>query len=101
MKSKLYRLRGKCTSTIGQEGGGLWDLEKLVMYVTPSLGKALNEKELALFPVPHPAFRRLQYGMLYRTASDEKLGVGLGTRLIRNQRVASFSSPQHLLTPVL
>ena len=32
---------------------------------------------LASYPVPRPAFRRLQYG----TASDEKLGVGLGTRL--------------------
>ena len=32
---------------------------------------------VALFPVPRPAFHRLQYG----TASDEKLGVGLGTRL--------------------
>ena len=31
----------------------------------------------SLFPVPHPAFRRLQYGNpLYRTESDEKLGVG-------------------------
>ena len=35
---------------------------------------------LASFPVPRPAFRRLQYSK--RTASDEKLGVGLGTRLI-------------------
>ena len=33
---------------------------------------------LASFPVPHPAFRHLQY----RTTSDEKLGVGLGTRLM-------------------
>ena len=32
---------------------------------------------LASFPVPRPAFCRFQYG----TASDEKLGVGLGTRL--------------------
>ena len=32
---------------------------------------------LASYPVPRPAFRRLQYG----TASDEKLGVGLGMRL--------------------
>ena len=39
------------------------------------------------------AFRRLQYGkvgtsLLYRTASDEKLGVGLGTRLGGVARVA-------------
>ena len=33
---------------------------------------------VASFPVPHPAFHRLQY----RTATDEKLGVGLGTRLL-------------------
>ena len=32
---------------------------------------------VASFPVPRPAFCRLQY----RTASDEKLGDGLGTRL--------------------
>ena len=36
---------------------------------------------IASFPGYRPAFRRLQYGPLYRTASDEKLGVGLGTRL--------------------
>ena len=36
--------------------------------------------QVASFLVPRPAFRRLQYP-LYRTASDEKLGVGLGTRL--------------------
>ena len=36
---------------------------------------------IASFPGHRPAFRRLQYGPLYRTASDEKLGVGLGTRL--------------------
>ena len=45
---------------------------------------------LASYPVPRPAFRRLQY----RTASDEKLGVGLGTRL-------SQDSSQHLLNSVL
>ena len=33
---------------------------------------------LASFPVPCPAFRRLQYG----TASDKKLGMGLRTRLM-------------------
>ena len=33
--------------------------------------------DLASYPVPHPAFRRLQY----RTASDGKLGVGLRMRL--------------------
>ena len=32
---------------------------------------------VALFPVPCPAFRCLQYGKaLFRTASNEKLGVG-------------------------
>ena len=36
------------------------------------------EEWVASFPVPRPAFCRLQYG---RTASDQKLGVGLGTRL--------------------
>ena len=36
---------------------------------------------VASFPVPHPAFRRLQYGKAGSDESDEKLGVGLGTRL--------------------
>ena len=36
------------------------------------------DANVASYPVPRPAFRRLQYG----TASDEKLGVGLGTRLL-------------------
>ena len=45
--------------------------------LSPSLNLKLRGFKLASFPVPRPAFRRLQYG----TASDEKLGVGLGTRL--------------------
>ena len=47
-------------------------------------------KKLAWYPVPRPAFRRLQY----RTASDEKLGVGLGTRLPK-------SSPNMLVATAL
>ena len=35
--------------------------------------------EVASFPGPRPASRRLQYGKA--TASDGKLGGGLGTRL--------------------
>ena len=35
-----------------------------------------DQSVLASFPVPHPAFRRLQYS----TASDGKLGMGLGTK---------------------
>ena len=31
--------------------------------------------------VPRPAFCHLQYALLYCIASDEKLGVGLGTML--------------------
>ena len=37
-----------------------------------------RDSYLASFPVPRPAFHCLQY----RTASDEKLGVGLGMRLV-------------------
>ena len=40
-------------------------------------GGKLNE--VASFPVPRPAFRHLQY-VACSTASDKKLGVGLGTR---------------------
>ena len=43
-------------------GNGIWQGLELVL--------------ASLVPRPHPAFRRLQY----RTASDEKLGVGLGMR---------------------
>ena len=38
--------------------------------------QAKPQDDLTSFPVPHPAFHRMQYG------SDEKLGVGLGTRLM-------------------
>ena len=41
------------------------------------MNKAREWLQVASFPVPRPAFRRLQYG----TASDEKLGMGPGTRL--------------------
>ena len=37
---------------------------------------------IASFPGPCPASRRLQYCKVYHTASDGKLGGGLGTRLI-------------------
>ena len=35
-----------------------------------------NTAMLASFPVPRPAFSRLQYDKAGRTASDEKLGMG-------------------------
>ena len=41
---------------------------------------SLTWEPLASYPVPRPAFRCLQYG----TASDENLGMGLGTRLGEN-----------------
>ena len=42
---------------------------------------------VASFPVPRPAFRRCRFTVL---SSDEKLGVGLGTRLIIQQLVMRF-----------
>ena len=45
----------------------------------PCVPLTLNSNGVASFPVPRPAFRRLQYGTVL--SSDEKLGVGLGTRL--------------------
>ena len=45
-----------------------------------------------LFPDPGPVSHRLQYSSAYHTASDGKLGQGLGTRLVRTP------SCIHLLT---
>ena len=45
-------------------------------------GGSRSRKELvASFPVPRPAFCRLQYGTILQ--ADEKLGVGLGPRLYK------------------
>ena len=60
------------------------DTEVVIVVCTIAICSTLAVCSVASFPVPRPAFRRLQYGKagpLYRTASDEKLGVGLGTRL--------------------
>ena len=51
-------------------------------------------KNVASFPGHRPAFRRL----LYRTASDEKLGNGLGTRLQKTLTSPLYTHPSHTHT---
>ena len=49
--------------------------------ILPTCLVSIN-KQSSLIPSPTPSFSRSQsHSLLYRTASDEKLGVGLGMRL--------------------
>ena len=77
-------------SMVGAPGYGcvLFSCKELLLH-TVKRSIITSSSRVASFPVPRPAFRRLQYGKLYRTANDEKLGVGLGTRLVRVCRITN------------
>ena len=58
----------------------------MIRILWPEFQKEHRGHDVASFQVPRPAFRRLQYA-----ASNEKLGVGLGTRLV--MMGAAISAP--------